>query len=346
MLSSCIHFNQIDIINHIQSDERFFSDLVGVFIHVGTESNGKGKEKANPMAMDVDKPAVNGNTTAITSSGGSTSISSTSHSSTNASAEDPLDKRKRDIILLLQQLCMMGKCVQLPARIGLFKTLVERGVLFAVQWALCQHDRPLVSIAGEILAVLLDHHTAGVRAHVGQQGHLLQQHPYNTTKDTIAHVEAQPSQQQQQQQQQTQQNADKQPSSNQARVPLSPSSLPFKESIMQVLCRMLADSQDLALQNQLADALRLVLEIPQFDVQGEPPVSSPKVFVCKHETSNVRNLQAMTPSKQPLRVLKDDQTVENFLENFYNVSVDTLFRPILNDVPEHQTLQGPREFLY
>ena len=41
---------------------------------------------------------------------------------------------------------------------------------------------------------------------------------------------------------------------------------------MQVLCRMLADSQELALQNQLADALRLVLEIPQFDIPGEASV--------------------------------------------------------------------------
>jgi protein phosphatase-4 regulatory subunit 3 len=100
--------------------------------------------------------------------------------------------------------------------------------------------------------VLLDHHTAGVRVHIGQQAHLLQQHPYNTSKDATARVEAHPSQQQLQ----AQENADKR------KVLLSPSLLPFKESIMQVLCRMLADSQELALQNQLADALRMVLEIP------------------------------------------------------------------------------------
>ena len=41
-----------------------------------------------------------------------------------------------EVIILLQRLAIMGKNVQLPARLTLFRTLVDRGILFAVQWAL------------------------------------------------------------------------------------------------------------------------------------------------------------------------------------------------------------------
>lgn len=259
----------MDIITHIQSDERFLNDLVGVFMHTGTDNSGKGKARANlnVSPMDVDKTVVNGNGARTVSS----STPSTSQSS-SATSQDSIETRKRDIILLLQQLCVIGKNVQLQARIILFKTLIDRGVLFAVQWALCQHDRPLVNIGGEILSVLLDHNTAGVRLHVGQQGHMLQQHPYNPSKDTIAHVEAQPPQNHQNVQ-----------GDGRGRVPLTPGPLPYKESIMQVLCRMLADSQDFALQSQLADAIRLMLEIQLSELQPEAAVCRERFCLCSSD---------------------------------------------------------------
>ncbi len=43
------------------------------------------------------------------------------------------------------------------------------------------------------------------------------------------------------------------------------------------------------------------------------------------------------------RQSKDDPSVERFLDNFYKVSVEILFRPITTEVPEHQAMES--EFL-
>ncbi len=81
---------------------------------------------------------------------------------------------RREVIFLVQQLCVMGKNVQLPARMALFRSLVDRGILFAVQWALNlpenkEVSKPVISAGGEILAALLDHDINGVRGHVLKQ---------------------------------------------------------------------------------------------------------------------------------------------------------------------------------
>ena len=59
---------------------------------------------------------------------------------------------------------------------ALFRSLVDRGVLFAVQWALglpeqdeTQSNKPMISAGGEILSALLDHDLNGVRGHVLKQ---------------------------------------------------------------------------------------------------------------------------------------------------------------------------------
>lgn len=154
--------------------------------------------------------------------------------------------RRREIILLLQQLCQIGKNVQLPARIPLFRTLVERGVLYAIQWALGHSetsDRQLVCTAGEILSVLLDHHTASVRNHIVNQAIALGQAvgKDRSEKDTFIGPERPKPQ------------------------PPPKISGSFPETIVQVLCRMLSNSEDLGLQSQFAESLRMLLDVPQGD---------------------------------------------------------------------------------
>ena len=254
VLNSCIIFNQIDIIGHIQAQERFLRELVSLFIQPNV---GKGKEKAdvNPVpsveAMEIDKTASDGSPGRPLLNGATASTSDERHSPEPGPSPKPIpdiDTQRREIILLLQQLCQIGKNVQLPARITLFRTLVERGVLYAVQWALCHSessDRQLVSTAGEILSVLLDHHTASVRNHILVQAVALGQ-PTGLKEDD-----------------------DK--SKRKPTVPEKPKentntpTPPFQETILQVLCRMLANSVDLALQCQLAEALRMLMDVPQID---------------------------------------------------------------------------------
>lgn len=236
VLNSCIIFNQMEIITHIQQDERFLADLVALFI------------------KPDDKERTNKELTASTSEGGSAStVGEPSRSSTGPSTDK--EGRRKEVIALLQQLCVMGKNVQLPARIALFRTLVERGALYPVQWALTRSDKHLLYMAGEILAVLIDHAVSSVRIHILHQAIALDQ----PTGDPNAMHHPPVTQ--------VQSNI---PGSDMLRFPqperfkdvAAGGQPPFKETLGQVLCRMLANSHDLALQNQISDAIRILGDAP------------------------------------------------------------------------------------
>ena len=123
----------------------------------------------------------------------------------------------------------MGKNVQMPARMALFRTLVDRGVLFAAQWALSLSEtdsanKPMISAAGEVLSALLDHDLNGVRGHVLKQVNGIEKEREAGKKG-----------------------ADK------------------AESLLEMACRILATSKDLTVQSQVGDALKVWLDIPPLD---------------------------------------------------------------------------------
>ena len=141
---------------------------------------------------------------------------------------------RRDVIILLQQLCIMGKNVQLPARMTLFRTLVDRGVLFAVQWALNlpekdDANKQMFATAGEVLTALLDHDLNGVRGHVLKQVLAIEKEREAGKKG-----------------------ADK------------------AETILEMACRIMAQSKDLAVQSQIGDALKIWMDVPLVD----PPTAA------------------------------------------------------------------------
>jgi protein phosphatase 4 regulatory subunit 3 len=152
VLNSCIIFNQIDIITHVQNDVQFLQDIVGLFLSPSSSSsislNGDAKDRTGVHADN-------------------------SEALSNGSDEDRR-RRRREVILLIQQLCIMGKNVQLPTRMALFKTLVDRGIVHSVQWALGESEgteagQQMIAVAGEVLITLLDHDVNGVREHVVKQ---------------------------------------------------------------------------------------------------------------------------------------------------------------------------------
>ncbi|KAH9049110.1 component of IIS longevity pathway SMK-1-domain-containing protein [Lactarius hengduanensis] len=152
VLSSCIIFNQIDIITHVQNDVQFLQDIVDLFLRPNPgpsiSLNGT-KNKTGASADTTSDPMSNG-------------------------VDVDEDRRRREVILLIQQLCIMGKNVQLPTRMALFKTLVDRGIVHSVQWALSQPEgtevgQQMIAVAGEVLITLLDHDVNGVREHVVKQ---------------------------------------------------------------------------------------------------------------------------------------------------------------------------------
>ncbi|KAI0686780.1 component of IIS longevity pathway SMK-1-domain-containing protein [Cytidiella melzeri] len=273
VLNSCILFNQIDIINYVQNDPAFLREVVGIFLNEemlmqlgGFKPEAtKSLKEAHTMEVDASSPKPSG---------------SLSTGSEKAASKEPELRLRRDVVLLIQQLCVMGKNVQLPARMALFRTLSDRGILFAVQWALAQPEGDeqglqMICTGGEILTALLDHDLNGVRGHV-----LKQIGPPGEEKISSRKGDA--------------------------------------DTLVSLICRVLTKSRDLGVQSQLGESLRVLMEIPPSDAADPHPVMGAKLFMRA----------------------KDDPGVERFLDNFYKICVDILFRPLL-DVPEFKSLIDP-----
>ncbi|TFK43836.1 component of IIS longevity pathway SMK-1-domain-containing protein [Crucibulum laeve] len=291
VLNSCIIFNQIDIISHVQQDHVFLKEVVKLFVdeemlNIGGDNTTPATPASPPVkdlsAMDVDpKPSTSPKPVNGVLPQQPNGKSPSKHPGTYAFAPpDDLTEAeielRREVIILIQQLCIMGKNVQLPARMALFRTLVDRGVLFGVQWALGLPEKepankPMISAAGEVLAALLDHDLNGVRGHVLKQVVAIE-------KERDAGKKG----------------ADK------------------AETILEMACRILAQSKDLAVQSQVGDALKVWMDIPAVD------------------TGNAAAGEA-GPPKPPQR--KDDPGTERYMDYFYKDCVHILFKP-LNELVE------------
>ncbi|TFY56769.1 hypothetical protein EVJ58_g7436 [Rhodofomes roseus] len=281
VLNSCIIFNQIDIINHVQNDPAFLLEVVCTFLDdnmielLGLEP----LRKVHPQDLENDKDKMDVDQAQERSPSGVPYPNGTT--ADGVCRPRPCTEEEvvqaREIIFLIQQLCVMGKNVQLPARMALFRALVDRGILFGVQWAMSQPEseeqgRQMISAAGEILTALLDHDLNGVRGHV--------------LKQVVA--------------------AEREKSMGKK--------VPERETMLFLMCRVLVKSRDLAVQSQLGESLRTLLE-----TQQDPP----DVHVSDgHPPRN-----------------KDEPGVERFLDNFYKFCIETLFRPF-GDIPEFRTLTG------
>ncbi len=241
VLNSSIIFNQIDIITHIQNDQMFLREIAGMFMdddllallglptkqqpEPGRDVGSEAKD-ADKMDVDQTEPKVNG------------AAQLNGHGEGSSSAVKPLSPeeltRRREVVFLVQQLCMMGKNVQLPARMALFRSLVDRGIVFAVQWGLSQPEddeegRQMIATSGEIMMALLDHDLNGVRGHVLKQLGTLEREKANGKN------------------------------------------IRDKETVLVLMCKVLVRSQDLAVQSLVGEALRLLLEMMSNDADG--PVS-------------------------------------------------------------------------
>ncbi|KAL4242339.1 Serine/threonine-protein phosphatase 4 regulatory subunit 3-like protein [Abortiporus biennis] len=322
VLNSCIIFNQIDIINHVQNDPTFLREVVGMFMDdealiglglgLGPGANSSGKEVEKPkvfvkeepvkeIMMDIDQSSSEHSKPKTPPTSDAQQHQQQHHHHLNGAtgsstllpppypqpiSSDASFQRRSEVILLIQQLCVMGKNVQLPARMALFRNLTDRGILFAVQWALgrgeedTEEGRSMVSAAGEILITLLDHDLNGIRAHVVKQLALIEKEKEMAKergkdgKETKTETGA------------------------------------SKETILMLICRVLVRSKDLAVQSQIAEALKMLMEIPLPDAEPHPMMTA-KMF------------------QRP----KDDPTTEKFMEYFYKSCVLVLFKPLF-DIPE------------
>ncbi|KAK8844620.1 hypothetical protein IAR55_006467 [Kwoniella newhampshirensis] len=122
ILNGFVFFNQVDIINHIQQNDSFLTQLF------------EGFRDLNP--------------------------------DNTVTADEPLDEKKRDVVMFLHQLMIMGKGVQLPGRLTLYRNLVDRGLLFVCEWAFRRTEAQLLHAGAEILTLAVEHDANVVRLHV------------------------------------------------------------------------------------------------------------------------------------------------------------------------------------
>lgn len=78
-------------------------------------------------------------------------------------------ERRCEGVLFLQQLCAMGKLIQLPVRISLYRTLTDWGLLNVLQLALDRLGQAARNAAAEILMTIIEYDANSVRAHVISQ---------------------------------------------------------------------------------------------------------------------------------------------------------------------------------
>lgn len=210
---------------------------------ISLNGDGTDSEKSDATEMDVDlklppSPKLTNGTTSVN---GRASTEKRTGSYAFAPPEGLSDEDivlRKEVIVLIQQLCIMGKNVQLPARMALFRALVDRGVLFGVQWALSlpendTRNKPMINAAGEILVALLDHDLNGVRGHVLKQVLAIEKEREAGKKG-----------------------ADK------------------AETILEMTCRIMAQSRDLAVQSQVGEALKVWMDIPTLESAAPPPATS------------------------------------------------------------------------
>ncbi|KAJ3997780.1 component of IIS longevity pathway SMK-1-domain-containing protein [Lentinula boryana] len=304
VLNSSIIFNQMDIIQHVQQDNAFLRDIVKLYVDEDMLSGGGKKAQAQQHQLG---PKVNGQLESSESSDPATAsnpaneaqpppkdylpLSTSSPQAPTPSQQQPYSfappedmseaalELRRSVIYLIQHLCVMGRNVQLPARLALFRTLVDRGVLFAIQWALGLSEKEptskaMISAGGEVLAALLDHDLGGVRGHVLKQVVAID-------KERAAGKRG----------------ADK------------------AETIVELCCRNLSQSKDLAVQSQIGDALKVWLDVP--------------LATDNFSSGGSEATQAMA-SKM---TRKDEPGTERFIEYFYKHCVQILFKP-LYDLPD------------
>lgn len=164
IINSMIFFNQNDIVQHMQSNTQFLLAAFEAFVPDKTGASPKKKRSRSKGPLSVKRSSggnwIDGDDEASDSAedteedspigvvaGGkenakpplgeassATLSASTSTAPINGHKHFP-DSHKRDVVLLLHQLLLMSKNIQLPSRLQLVRTLLEHGLVYVLEWA-------------------------------------------------------------------------------------------------------------------------------------------------------------------------------------------------------------------
>ncbi|KAG9122367.1 Platinum sensitivity protein [Ceratobasidium sp. 392] len=159
ILNSFIIFNQIDIVTHFQHEETLLHRMFTAFPQLRTKDGKSVLETVEDPSNAPSQP--NGNS--------SPEIGPMMDTLSTVSPD--LDTRRRDIIRMTHQLCATAKNVQVSTRFALYRLLVDRGVLYMIQWTLSVQnpDPDMLStqhLCGDILLSVMEYDPHGVRQNV------------------------------------------------------------------------------------------------------------------------------------------------------------------------------------
>ncbi|KAG8801891.1 Platinum sensitivity protein, partial [Serendipita sp. 399] len=368
VLNSLVIFNQIDIVQYIQSEEYFLRELFSLFVqHPGSAPLPPSVlSTITPTTTQPTTPSSSpflGESTMAALSTGPQTVSTPSSvmpplTPINPKPEPPpplsssafpmmaaplmtvADKRPA-ALLLLHQFCSMGKNVQLPMRLALFRTLVDRGILYPVQWALGQADIKVLNTAAEILAMVLDYDAGGVRGYILRQveedarregaggGPLAAATtnaaatttgasggaaagdatastptPAGAASEATTVVATPPA-------------AVGAPTSGNGSGSGNGGSHPSPPTLLAMMTSMLTSPKhELSLKSQLAESFRTLMDVPGLD-------------------STLQGLKILQPQPR-----KEDQQSDRFLDYFYQRCAGELYKPMLDHVPEHSNVKS------
>ncbi|KAF0429270.1 DUF625-domain-containing protein [Gigaspora margarita] len=83
--------------------------------------------------------------------------------------ENGSPKRKRDVIMFVQQLCFIAKSIHVPHKKELYRSLARHGLFKVFDHSLVDNDPTVKTAGGEILASLLDTDASIIRSHIVKQ---------------------------------------------------------------------------------------------------------------------------------------------------------------------------------
>jgi protein phosphatase-4 regulatory subunit 3 len=164
ILNSFIIFNQIDIVTHFQHEETLLHRMFSAFPQLRVKD---GKSVLETVEDPTNVPRHPGATLNGSSSPEIGPVQLLEYSTISPDQ----DTRRRDIIRMTHQLCATAKNVQVATRFALYRLLVDRGVLYMIQWALSVQnpDQDMLSVqhlCGDILLSVMEYDPHGVRQNV------------------------------------------------------------------------------------------------------------------------------------------------------------------------------------
>ncbi|EUC57696.1 component of IIS longevity pathway SMK-1 protein, partial [Rhizoctonia solani AG-3 Rhs1AP] len=167
ILNSFIIFNQMDIVTHFQHEETILSRMFSAFPQLiakdGKSTLETHEDPTNVPPADT-QPQPNG-------AGSSSPVIGPMPLPDYSTISPDQDTRRKDIIRMTHQLCATAKNVQVTTRFTLYRLLVDRGVLYAIQWAFSVHNPipemvAIQHLCGDVLLSVMEYDPHGVRQNI------------------------------------------------------------------------------------------------------------------------------------------------------------------------------------